>query len=211
MIPLRVQTWGSVNYVEALARQKALVCEVAAGAADILVLCEHPVTITLGRTAQEKNIFAHGDELARRGIAVVPVDRGGDVTLHAPGQLVIYPIINLKRAGLGLRDYLRKLEQVAVDFLRDFDIVATGDDGNRGVWVGPRKIASVGVGVSRWVTYHGMGLNISTDLELFRLIRPCGLDVVMTSIQDLAGTAPEMSKAAEAFERHFQKVLECSS
>ncbi|NTV29420.1 MAG: lipoyl(octanoyl) transferase LipB, partial [Candidatus Omnitrophica bacterium] len=160
-------------------------------------------------TYQERNLFVPREELERRGVALLAVDRGGDVTLHAPGQLVAYPIINLKRAELGLREYLQNLEQVAVDFLMDFAIVAQGDNDRRGVWVSGRKIASIGIGVSRWVTYHGIGLNISTDLELFRLIRPCGLDVQMVSLQKLKGSAPEMQEARASFARHFGRVFKC--
>ena len=198
---------GLVAYEEAFKRQKEIVREVVSGAPDTLVLCEHPAVITWGRMSHEQNLLFSRQDLSARGIAVIPVDRGGDVTLHAPGQLVIYPIINLKRAKLGLRDYLKNLEQVAVDFLRDFDIVAQGDDNRRGVWVSGRKAASIGVGVSKWVTYHGMGLNVSTDLDLFRLIRPCGLDVRMTSIEALKGSAPSMTEASKRFAQHFQKVF----
>lgn len=203
--------WGLIDYAAAWRLQKELAGKVAAGSTDSLVFCEHPPTVTLGRAFHERNLLLPRAELAGKGIAVLPVDRGGDVTLHAPGQLIIYPIINLKRAGLGLRDYLRNLEQVAVDFLRDFDIVAQGDDQRRGVWVSGRKIASIGIGVSRWVTYHGMGLNITTDLDLFRFIRPCGLDVQMTSLESLMkGAGPSQAEAQELFEEHFYRVFGCS-
>ena len=139
---------------------------------------------------------------------MVAADRGGDVTLHAPGQLVAYPILDLKTMGRDLGVYLRKLEQASVDFLLDFGIVAQGDNDRRGVWVGRSKIASIGIGVSHWVTYHGVGLNMTTDLELFKLIRPCGLDVAMTSVKKLTGKAPSMSVAAQKFAGHFLRVFD---
>ena len=198
---------GLIEYERALRLQKDLVREVAAGAPGVLFLCEHPATLTLGRTSHQHNILAPHDELVRRGVKVVAADRGGDVTLHAPGQLVAYPILDLKTMGRDLGVYLRKLEQASVDFLLDFGIVAQGDDDRRGVWVGPSKIASIGIGVSHWVTYHGVSVNISTDLDLFKLIRPCGLDVAMTSVKKLTGRSPSMSAAAQKFADHFLRVF----
>lgn len=204
---LRISDLGLIDYDKAFLAQKAFALEVASGGLDTLVLCEHPAVITLGRKSSEANILLGRKDLAEKGVSVVPVDRGGDVTLHAPGQLIIYPIINLKRAGLDLRAYLQKLEQVGVDLLKDFAIVATGDNARRGVWIGTDKIASIGVGVSRWVTYHGMGLNVATDLGLFRLIRPCGLDVRMTSMEKVLGHSVDMLDVRERAERHFQSIF----
>jgi lipoate-protein ligase B len=198
---------GLMEYERGLQLQKEFVREVAAGAPGVLLLCEHPVTLTLGRTYHQQNILATHDELVSRGVAVVAADRGGDVTLHAPGQLVAYPILDLKTMGRDLGIYLRKLEQASVDFLLDFGIVAQGDDDRRGVWVGRSKIASIGIGISHWVTYHGVGLNIMTDLELFKLIRPCGLDVTMTSLKKLTGRSPSMAVAAEKFAYHCLRVF----
>ena len=203
----RVVNWGSIEYGEALKRQRTLAQEVVSGGPQTLVLCEHPTVITLGRTYQEKNLFLSREALASRGIQVVAIDRGGDVTLHAPGQLVAYPIIDLKRSHLGLRQFLQNLEQVAVDFLGSFAIVAQGDDNRRGVWVHGRKIASIGISVSRWVTYHGIALNISTDLENFKLIRPCGLDVRMTSLEELTGREIGVDDAKQDFTEHFLRVF----
>ncbi len=204
---MRVVHCGLVAYDAALQLQKDLVREVVAGGPSVLLLCEHPLTLTLGRAAKVHNILASKEELSRRGVVLVPADRGGDVTLHAPGQLVAYPVMDLKTMGRDLGVYLRKLEQATVDFLLDFGIVAQGDNDRRGVWVGQAKIASIGIGVSRWVTYHGVGVNITTDLDLFRLIRPCGLDVGMTSVKKLTGQAPSMSVAAEKFAVHFLKAF----
>ena len=205
---MQVIQCGLIEYERALQLQKDFVREVVAGASGVLLLCEHPATLTLGRTSRPHNILVPQDELVRRGVSVAAADRGGDVTLHAPGQLVAYPILDLKIMGRDLGVYLRKLEQASVDFLLDFGIVAQGDNDRRGVWVGRAKIASIGIGVSRWVTYHGVGVNMTTDLELFKLIRPCGLDVAMTSVKKLTGKAPSMSVAAQKFAGHFLRVFD---
>jgi lipoate-protein ligase B len=143
-------------------------------------------------------VLADSRELERRGIDLLRIDRGGEVTLHAPGQLVIYPILRLERFHQDLKDYLLKLEELVIDLLRDFGIVANGLAGNRGVWVGERKIASIGIGVKRWVSFHGLALNVNTDLKLFTLIRPCGLTVEMTSLNQLLGREVDMGQLKTA-------------
>jgi lipoyl(octanoyl) transferase len=201
---MRIMHWGFIEYERALHLQRDLVREVSAGAEEVLVLCEHPKTMTLGRAHRPENVLAPRTEFETRGFTVVSVDRGGDVTLHAPGQLVAYPLMDLKRRGRDIGAYLKKLEQTCVDFLRYFDIVANeSGERARGVWVGDKKIASIGIGVSRWVTYHGIAINITTDLDLFRLVRPCGLDVAMTSVLKETGKAPQMSVAAKKFAGYF--------
>ena len=130
------------------------------------------------------------------------------MTLHAPGQLVVYPIFNLNRRGKDLRVYMEALEEVAVDLLKNFGILAISISGKRGVFVGPDKIVSIGVGVRKWVTYHGLGINVNTDLSLFKLIRPCGLDVRMSSMQKIKGHVIDMQdvklKTIEQFQGHFR-------
>ncbi len=180
-----------------------------------LLLCEHPPVLTLGRLASFENILCPPEHIAARGIKVLSIDRGGEVTLHSPGQLVVYPILDLKEHGKDLKNYLRKLENVAIDFLKDFDILAFNVLGKTGVWVypdpsksqSPKKIVSVGVGVKKWISYHGIAINIQTDLSLFSLIRPCGLDVEMTSIADLKRQSVDFQlakrKFVDVFQRHF--------
>jgi lipoyl(octanoyl) transferase len=198
---------GCISYRDALLRQKEQVRIVAEGGSDVLFMCEHPLTITLGRKTKQENIFFPEAELIRLGYAVVKADRGGDVTLHMPGQLVVYPVIGLKRKGWDIISYLHHLEQAVVDFLESFGIVAKGDDERRGVWIGHDKVASIGIGISRWVTFHGVAVNISNDLSAFRVIRPCGLDVRMTSVEVATGITVDRPSAVRALTRSFQKVF----
>jgi lipoate-protein ligase B len=204
---LEIQDLGLIPYPEAYARQKSSVDEVLAGGRQKLLLCEHPAVITLGRLAKPANILLAAAELGSKGVRVITIDRGGDVTLHAPGQLVVYPILDLKAHGKDLKQYLSKLEEVAIDFLTSFDILTSRFTGRTGVWCGNKKIVSLGVGVRKWVSFHGMGINLNTDLGLFQLIRPCGLDVEMASVQGLTGKPVDMVKAkdrlAETFKKHF--------
>lgn len=207
MTAIQTEDWGLLSYREAYERQMAAVKAVLQGGAERLILCEHPAVLTLGRLADRGHILARDEELARRGVDVIPVNRGGEVTLHAPGQLVVYPILNLQNRKKDLRLYLWKLEHAAIDFLKDFAILADRISGNTGVWSGSRKIVSIGVGVKSWVTFHGLGINVNTDLSFFQLIRPCGLDVRMTSIADLTGRAVVMAEAKERFIAAFNRIF----
>jgi len=210
-----VEDWGLVNYADGFERQKKCVQSVIDGAEDHLVLCEHPPVLTLGRQTHPESLLYQRKEIQERGVAVEHVDRGGDVTLHAPGQLVVYPVFDLNKYGKDLKVYMETLEEVAVDLLKNFGILAISISGQRGVFVedpakggvGPDKIISIGVGVRKWVTYHGLGINVNTDLSLFNLIKPCGLDVRMTSMQKLKGHSVPMgdvkAKVIERFQEHF--------
>ena len=184
---LVLDDWGLVDYAESYGRQMKLVRDVIQGGPDHLVLCEHPAVLTLGRMTNPDSLLYSSSDIEKRGVMVTKVDRGGDVTLHAPGQLVVYPIFNLNKKDKDLKLYMQKLEEVAVDLLRNFGILAISIPGKRGVFFGPDKIISIGVGVRKWVTYHGLGINVNTDLSLFNLIKPCGLNVRMTSMQKLLG------------------------
>lgn len=178
-----IEDWGTISYQEAYARQKAIVDGVINGEPSRLILCEHPAVLTLGRMTHPDSLLYTKDDIIAKGIDIIPIDRGGDVTLHAPGQLIIYPIVNLALRGKDLKKYMQLLEQVAVDLLSSFGILAVSIEGKRGVFVGPKKLVSIGVGVRKWVTFHGLGINVCTDLSLFRFIKPCGLDVSMTSME----------------------------
>lgn len=211
-LDVEVEDLGLVDYAEALEYQKSCVTRVIAGGKQKLIFCEHPLTITLGRMTQAENILFSAEELKKIDAAVYSVDRGGDVTLHAPGQLVVYPILNLNFCKRDLHWYIRKLEQVAIDLLRGFDILAERSLGRTGVWVGEQKIASLGIGVKKWVSYHGIAVNVNTNLEHFSLIRPCGLDVRMTSMQEIKGCALDMAEVknrfVQCFVEDFGKELE---
>lgn len=213
--PERICRWvqppGLVDYSEALALQRELARERAAGelADDLLLMVEHPRVITLGRGATPGNVVASPETLRARGIEVHEIERGGDVTYHGPGQLVGYPIVDLRRHKPDLHWYLRRLEEVLIRALRAFDVAAKRMPGLTGVWVEDRKIASIGVHVTRWVTFHGFALNVTTDLADFELIVPCGIDAVqMTSIERETGRAYSVAevgvRAAEAFGDVFE-------
>jgi len=200
---MNIQDWGLIDYSQGYARQKALVQDVIAGADDHLILCEHPPVLTLGRMTNPDSLLYQRADIEARGVAIVGIDRGGDVTLHAPGQLVVYPIFNLNKRGKNLKVYMEKLEELAVDLLRNFGILAISIPGKRGVFVGKDKIISIGVGVRKWVTYHGLGINVNTDLSLFNLIKPCGLDVRMSSMKKLMGHAVDMQDVKKEIINQF--------
>lgn len=198
-----IQDWGLIPYQEAFVRQKELVSRVINGEEPHLVICEHPAVLTIGRMTKPDSLLWSPNDIKEAGVEVASIDRGGDITLHAPGQLVVYPIFDLNDRGRDLKLFLEELEEVVIDLLTDFGILAGSIDGQRGVWVGREKIASIGIGVRKWVSYHGVGLNVNTDLALFRMIRPCGLDVQMTSIQKLIGAPVDMSQVKARLITHF--------
>ena len=201
------EDWGMVDYTIAYQRQKKLVEAVIAGESGRLVFCEHPPVLTLGRLFQEGSLLYTKEEVEQRGVALQVVDRGGDVTLHAPGQLVVYVILDLNLFERNLKSYLEKLEQVAVDLLRDFGILAISIPGKRGVFVQADKIISIGIGVRKWVSYHGLGINVNTDLSLFSLIKPCGLDVQMASMSQLLGRSVGMEQVKNKWKQNFSNIF----
>ncbi|OGX56221.1 MAG: lipoyl(octanoyl) transferase [Omnitrophica WOR_2 bacterium RIFOXYC2_FULL_38_12] len=188
---------GIIDYKEAYALQQKYAKEVLDGSDQVLILCEHPTVLTMGRLAKESNVLFSKDKLKEIGVDVLGIDRGGDVTLHAKGQLVAYPILNLANYGKDLRKYLFKLEQVVIDLLSDFDIVANRLSGKTGAWVGDKKIASIGIGVRKWVSIHGLALNVNTDLNHFAMINPCGLNVSMTSVSQVLGRDIEINEVKQ--------------
>ncbi len=177
--PARVIDLGRREYGEAWKLQQDLVAQRQADAiADTLVLVEHPDVITLGRRqSSQANVIAPGD------IPVFEIERGGDVTYHGPGQLVGYPIFKLDGDERDLHVYLRNIEEALIGVCSDVGLVGRRNPGWTGVWIGERKVASIGIAVRRWVTMHGFALNVSTDLSRFTAINPCGLDAaIMTSL-----------------------------
>lgn len=173
---LRVVRLGRIGYADALALQRATAAAVRSGAEpETLFLLEHPPVVTLGRRAAEDHLLLSRAALADRGIEVVETDRGGDVTFHGPGQIVGYPILDLRRRGLGPHTYLRFLERVLIGVLAQQGIDAFRDEHHTGVWTAQGKIAAMGIRVSGGVSLHGFALNVATDLGAFGLIVPCGI------------------------------------
>ncbi len=199
---LLVLRLGLMPYAEALELQRAAARARISGelVEDVLILVEHPPVVTLGRTAKERNLTSSPAFLRERGVELFEVERGGDVTFHGLGQLVGYPILDLKRHKQDLHWYLRQLEQAIIDTLAKFGIEAERSTGYTGVWTKGKKIASIGVHARDWVTWHGIALNVSTDLSFFDLIVPCGIaGVVMTSIEREIAEAATVDRAAEVF------------
>ncbi len=196
-------TSGLVDYTAALAWQQTLVAQrIAAEIPDSLVLLEHPPVFTLGRGGDERYLLNPGQ------VPVHRVGRGGEVTFHGPGQLVGYPILDLNRHGKDVHRYLRLLEDVLIATLAKWGIAATRRDGLTGVWAGTGKIASIGIGVRRWVTFHGFALNVHTDLSYFSVIVPCGLpEVRMTSMQELLQEEIPLDTVQSTLVRSFARIF----
>jgi lipoyl(octanoyl) transferase len=185
MSQLLVADLGTMPYADALALQRAAARARITGelSEDLLILVEHPPVVTLGRSAKPNHLLASPGLLAARGVELHEVERGGDVTFHGPGQLVGYPIVDLKRHRRDLHWYLRQVEEALIRALGSFGIVGERSAGFTGVWTSGRKLASIGVHARDWVTWHGFALNVTTDLSYFDLIVPCGIsEVEMTSV-----------------------------
>jgi len=211
MSALTVYKLGEIPYRKALKLQLALLEKrKQSEIGDTLLLLEHPPTITIGRRGNMGNLLTAKDYLAKKGIHFEVISRGGDITFHGPGQIVGYPILDLNGMGKDVHKYLRNLEDTIILALESYDISARRIDKVTGVWVKWHKIASIGVGVKRWITYHGFALNVNTDLSYFDMIVPCGIqDVRMTSIQRwLAQKEPvDMAAAEENVLKAFSEVF----
>jgi lipoyl(octanoyl) transferase len=210
-----VRRLGQVPYGEALALQRRLVEERRAGAVgDVLLLLEHPHVITLGVRGDggRSHILAGAEVLASRSVEVHETGRGGDVTYHGPGQIVGYPILDLKPDRCDVHRYVRDLEDVLIRTAADFGIEAERVPGLTGVWVGREKLAAIGVRLSRWVTSHGFAFNVSTDLDYFNLIVPCGItDRGVTSLERLLGCALPIRTVEDRIVAHSCEVFERTS
>lgn len=198
-------------YAEAFALQQQLVGERKRGEIpDQLLFVEHPHVVTAGRNAKGENLLAPPELLARSGIDFHPTDRGGDVTYHGPGQVVGYPIFDLREWKRDVVAYVRAIEEVLIAALGQFGIQGGRLEGATGVWVEGAKVAAIGVHISRWVTSHGFALNVDTDLSYFRYIVPCGLTKPVTSLRALGCDADRtqvISALAECFAREFGRRL----
>jgi lipoyl(octanoyl) transferase len=200
---------GRTDYATALELQRQLVAERYEGIIpDQLLLLEHPHVITLGRNGHAGNLLASAEVLSRAGVAFHPTDRGGDITYHGPGQLVGYPIVDLREWKRDVGAYVRGVEQAIIDTLADYGISAGRIPKLTGVWVDDRKIAAIGVHISRWVTSHGFALNVSTDLSFFQYIVPCGLSKPVTSMAAL-GVQAGLHEVGQTLATHFGRVFDC--
>ena len=210
--PLHWAFLGRVPYAPAVALQERLRQGVRFGRGpEHLLLVEHPPVFTLGRNADAAGLLASAAWLAERGVEVHHASRGGQVTFHGPGQLVGYPIVNLDPDRRDVRRFVGDLQEALVRTLAELGVAARrGADSTRvGVWVGERKIASIGVHLARWISIHGFALNVATDLGFFRGIVACGLpDVAMTSIAELLGGAPPLAEVARIAARHLGEIFD---
>ena len=202
---LEVLDWGLLGYKQAFQRQLSLVGERIKGSVpDRLVLVEHPPVVTLGRSGSQKDLCITEAALRQRGVEYYAVDRGGQATFHGPGQLVVYPIIKL--AEEDVHGYLQTLLEVVAAVLRTYGLKPAFKQGRPGVWVDSGKIASVGIAVKRWVTYHGVALNVNTDLDGFTFIVPCGNSGErITSLRALLGQSIDLAEVKRSFIKEFRK------
>ncbi|MEK6732593.1 MAG: lipoyl(octanoyl) transferase LipB [Candidatus Omnitrophota bacterium] len=193
---------GISEYREAYRIQREFVDKVANGESDnILIITEHKSVITIGRKGSADHIFKTED------IEVLNIDRGGDVTYHGPGQLVAYPIFKLENEAKDIHNFLKFLEDVGINFLSRYGIAAQRNPGFRGIWVKDAKIGSIGIGVKKWVTYHGMAININPDLRPFSFIKPCGIEgVKITSLENLSNEKIDINDAKHKLKDSFEEI-----
>lgn len=214
------EDWGLMPYRKAYERQILMFEERIATKqsgmnvpADVWVFCEHSPVITLGRHGNPHNLLFSPADIERKGVEFVATDRGGDITFHGPGQCVCYPIFDLERLGIGLKQYVDRLEQVVIDVLSEYGIDAGRLAGASGVWIEPetahaRKICAVGIRSSRYITMHGIALNVNTELSYFSLIHPCGfVDKGVTSMAKETGRTLEMDEVKERIKRRVEYLF----
>ena len=196
---------GRMSYNSAWDIQKEYHKKVVSGKEpDTLIIVEHEPVYTLGKSANDNHLLQSASE----EIQVFRIERGGDITFHGPGQIVVYPILDLNRFVKSVSWYMRTLEKIIIDTLSDFEIKAELKDGLTGVWVGDEKIGAQGVRISRWVTMHGLALNVNTDLRYFDGIIPCGIfDYGVTSMEKLMGRKQDINKVKNTIIKYFNNIL----
>ena len=203
----RVFHLGLIDYEEAFQLQNRLAeARKEERIQDSLLLLQHPPVVTMGKSGKVQNILDPQD-LAGRKIPVIHTDRGGDVTYHGPGQLVVYPILNLRPHKLGVPEYVWALEEMTIRLLARYGIAAERVEKMRGVWVGLEKIASLGVHLSRWISKHGLALNVNPDLDPFQLINPCGTGRRVTSMARLMGREISLEEVEKGMVQSFAEVF----
>lgn len=209
---LFVAILGETDYLEALAMQERLLqLRQQNKVPDVMLLLQHPPTLTLGTRDNRFNIITPQTELERQGVKIYKITRGGDVTYHGPGQIVGYPILNLNGYGKSVRIYVDKLEEVFIQLLREeYGLKAGRDNKYTGVWVADEKITAIGCAVKRWVTMHGFAFNVNTNLSHYQWINPCGItDKGVTSLQNILGQSQDIEKVNKQVITHFSRVLNC--
>jgi len=201
---------GRSDYAAVLNLQRRLVVERRSGRlGDLLILTEHDPVITTGRGADFRNLLANAGLLTELGVPQLQVERGGDITYHGPGQLVAYPILDLRAYGRDVHAYVRRLEETAMAVLRVFGVDGERRLGAPGIYAGSGKLASVGIAVRGWMSFHGLAINLSAATTYFALVRPCGLQGIhLTSVEDLTGHAPDHAEACSAFVASFGRLFE---
>lgn len=199
-----------MKYKEALDLQIKLLekrqkCEIN----DTILIVEHEPVITLGRNAKEENVLFSEKYLKDHNVDLMEINRGGDVTYHGPGQIVGYPIVNIKEKKMGIKNFVDGLEQVFIDLLKEkYEILAKRDDINSGVWVNGEKVTAVGLAVKRWVTMHGFAFNVSTNLDFFKLIVPCGIPTRgVTTLERLTGKEIDIEEVKQQVIDYFVRVF----
>lgn len=220
---VEIQNWGLIPYSEAWQMQEELFQAVVSYKVEnrnlpidlqkptpnYLVICEHPHVFTLGKSGSENNVLIDEEQRQKAGVSYYKINRGGDITYHGPGQLVCYPILDLDNFFTDIHRYLRYLEEAVIATIAELGLEGYRVDGRTGVWVNDKKICAMGVRTSRWVTMHGLALNVCPDLSYFEKIVPCGIsDKGVTSIELETGIRPDLNTIAEKLIKHFVNLFE---
>lgn len=206
---LKVIDLGLTDYLAAWDLQKDILKKVISGELDsALILCRHYPVITLGRAASQDSLRFGNEWIRAKGVKLYNIERGGDATYHGPGQLTVYPLLNLRYFKKDIHWFLRKLESLAISSLADFNLRVSRVEGFTGAWIGNKKIASIGIAIKHWVTYHGLSINIKRDdLDNFDLIRPCGMDIKVTSLEEALGRKVEIADVKLSLLDKFKEGL----
>lgn len=205
-----IYDWGICDYAWALRKQRIIWQKrVDNKIPDTLILTEHFPVFTIGKHGKMENLLVSEEELKSRNIKLYQIERGGDITFHGPGQLVGYPIFKFIQPFISVRKFINAIERIIIDTLGVFNISATTKEPLVGVWVGEKKIASIGIAISKHVSLHGFALNVSTDLSYFNLINPCGIsNINMTSMQEILNYPIEIEKVKSVIITQFNKISE---
>ena len=210
---LKVIDLGLVDYLEAWDIQKDTLAKVINNELDsALILCRHYPVITLGRGASQNSLRFSNEWIRAQGVKLYNIERGGDATYHGPGQLTVYPVLNLGYLKKDIHWFLRELESLVISALADLNLCVSRVEGFTGAWIGNQKIASIGIAIKHWVTYHGLSINIKRDdLDNFALIRPCGMDIKVTSLEEALGRKVEIAEVRLSLLERFNELLRRTS